>query len=245
MAAGPSLAARLPAEIPFYVMHAGGRLPRRWATPEIWKESLYPWPFDPLTGPYARSANDLAKIAIHCGMLRRLDSRWGTFWQGDFTSFDKPGVYQIETEHQFSLPFAIDPAIYDRLVRGYLVYLRAQRSGCDVPGVRPATNTDDAVLDTDGSYVPVAGGWYDAGDLRKWMSLTAFHLEALFRCWHSGPEAFPWEIIVHDENHVDIVGIRFCRNIVQCDSRWAGAFTNRIEPKTLVSSSSFSLPRQA
>jgi hypothetical protein len=128
-------------------------------------------------------------------MLRRLDSRWGTFWQGDFTSFDKPGVYQIETEHQFSLPFAIDPAIYDRLVRGYLVYLRAQRSGCDVPRVRPATNTDDAVLDTDGSYVPVAGGWYDAGDLRKWMSLTAFHLEALFRCWHSGPEAFRPQIV--------------------------------------------------
>ena len=48
-----------------------------------------------------------------------------------------------------------------------------------MPGIRPLENADDGVLDTDGTYVPAAGGWNDAGDFRKWISQTSSHIEAL------------------------------------------------------------------
>jgi hypothetical protein len=47
-----------------------------------------------------------------------------------------------------------------------------QRSGYEIPGIRGAEHLDDGVLDTTKAQVAAAGGWYDAGDLRKWLFLT-------------------------------------------------------------------------
>jgi hypothetical protein len=48
-----------------------------------------------------------------------------------------------------------------------------------VPGIRRAEHLDDGVLDTTGQQIAAAGGWYDAGDLRKWLFLTLPNLAAL------------------------------------------------------------------
>ena len=118
-------------------------------------------------------------MAVYRGTLKKIVTRWGTFWQGDFTPFGQPGLYQIETESGFTTPFAIESNPYSRLIRSYLNYLRCQRSGIETPGIRPLENADDGVLDTDGTHVPAAGGWNDAGDFRKWISQTSSHIEAL------------------------------------------------------------------
>ena len=182
----------LPERIPFYVIPTGWILPRE--APAIYKEAVFTWPFDVLSARWAGNHEERMKKSVYHGEFTRREGRWGTHWRAEFDGFTKPGVYQIETERQFSLPFQVGDNIYERLVRGYMIYLHSQRAGCEVPGIRPAENVDDAVLDTDGSYVPASGGWFDAGDTRKWMSLTAFNVEGLYAAWHCGP-AFRTQVL--------------------------------------------------
>ena len=68
-------------------------------------------------------------------------------WQADFSRFRTPGSYQIETDWQISPPFAIRARVYDRILAGYLTFLRAQRCGCAVFGVHDACHLDDGILD--------------------------------------------------------------------------------------------------
>ena len=165
----------LPDEIPFYVDHLLSRVKREQHLPKAWTGAFFDWPFDIDKGKYV--GDD--RSAAYRGTLKKIVTRWGVFWQGDFTKFDQPGLYQIETEYGFTTPFAIESNPYNRLIRSYLNYLHCQRSGIETPGIRPLENADDGVLDTDGSYVPAAGGWNDAGDFRKWISQTSSHIEAL------------------------------------------------------------------
>ncbi|MBI4876214.1 MAG: glycoside hydrolase family 9 protein [Acidobacteria bacterium] len=41
-----------------------------------------------------------------------------------------------------------------------------------VPNVHPACHLDDAIRRDTGEHADVAGGWHDAGDVRKWMDAT-------------------------------------------------------------------------
>ena len=167
-----------PDEIPFYVDRLLARMKREQHLPKAWTGAFFNWPFDIDKGKYVGDRSG-AGVSAYRGTLKKVATRWGIFYQGDFTEFAQPGLYQIETEYGFTTPFVIENNPYDRLIRSYLNYLHCQRSGTEIPGIRPLENADDGVLDTDGSYVPAAGGWNDAGDFRKWISQTSSHIEAL------------------------------------------------------------------
>lgn len=165
----------LPSVVPFYLRQNCLRMERdRPATPGF--SARFPSPYNLLQGPLTRKD---ASSAFFAGELIQRDTKWGRLWQADFSNFTTPGSYQIETDSQISPPFAIRERIYDRLIAGYLTFLRAQRCGCEVFGVHTACHTDDGVLDRDGSPWPVTGGWHDAGDFRKWLAFTQLHLDAL------------------------------------------------------------------
>ena len=142
----------LPDEIPFYVDHLLSRMKREQHLPKAWTGAFFDWPIDIDKGKYIGQDSD---ISAYRGTLKKITTRWGTFWQGDFTAFVKPGIYQIETEYGFTTPFVIESNPYNRLIRSYLNYLYCQRSGIETPGIRPVENADDAVLDTDGSSFPL------------------------------------------------------------------------------------------
>ncbi len=183
----------LPDRIPFYVQHVADRIVRDIEKPKFWSDKTFRWPYDPLSGRFVhpvRIYRGFRDKYFYKGALVKKTSRWGTFWQGDFSQFKTPGIYQIETEYQLTTPFMIDARPYERLLRGFLVYLYSQRSGFDVPGIRPAMHLDDAVLDKDGAQIKAAGGWYDAGDLRKWMAFTQANLEALCHIHNTAHPAF-------------------------------------------------------
>lgn len=165
----------LPESIPFYLRQNCLRMARSAKTEERFSPR-FPSPYDLLRG---KLTFDGASQPLYRGELRRLSSRWGTLWQADFTDFDTPGSYQIETDWQVSPPFAIRDRIYDRVIAGYLTFLRAQRCGCAVFGVHDACHLDDGILDSDGSPHQATGGWHDAGDLRKWLAFTLYHVETL------------------------------------------------------------------
>jgi len=177
---------KLPDKIPFYITPVGYR--RQREAPEIQEKVWSPYPFrfpiDISKGKYTRTGEK----SLYQGFLYKRETPWGIFWQGDFSEFQKEGVYQIENEYSFSVPFEIDQRVYERLERGYLVFLSNQRSGIEIPGVRRMLHADDGRLDYDSSYFPAAGGWYDAGDWRKWLTLTQVNIEALvLMAQHSHP----------------------------------------------------------
>lgn len=167
----------LPDEIPFYITILGQRKKRGPSSIQapVWSDRSFPFPIDIDKGSYVE--NDSAEV--YKGLLKKSNTAWGQFWQADFSDFTDLGIFQIENEYGFSLPFAIEDHIYEKLERSYLVFLGCQRSGVEIPGVRPMMHADDGRLDSDFSFYPASGGWYDAGDWRKWMTLTQGNIEAL------------------------------------------------------------------
>ena len=193
----------LPDSIPFSVHRVPSRFARPGSIPTGWSGVRFPWPFDigrgPIDAPSARSAEGDADLGggglaqgldVFCGVLSRTESRWGRGWQGDMSQLTQAGIFHVETEVAFSYPFQVSDRVYDRLLRGYPIYLSCQRSGIEVEGVRPAMHVDDAILDTDGTQIPAGGGWNDAGDARKWLGQTLPYLEALSGMLIRGPSSF-------------------------------------------------------
>lgn len=168
-------ASRLPDLIPFYLRQNCLRMPRE-ARPADGFSERFPAPYDLLRG---KLAHNRAASVFYQGELKKITSRWGTLWQADFSAFNIPGSYQIETDWQISAPFAIQDRIYDRILAGYLTFLRAQRCGTAIFGVHEACHLDDGILDSDGTPHSAVGGWHDAGDFRKWLAFTLNHIEAL------------------------------------------------------------------
>lgn len=165
----------LPERVPFYLRQNCLRLERDHPAEPVFS-ARFPSPYDLLHGPLTTRGT---RAAFYTGELVRRSTRWGTLWQADFTNFTAPGSYQIETTAQISPPFAIREHLYDRIIAGYLTFLRAQRCGTAVFGVHETCHLDDGILDRDGSAWPVTGGWHDAGDFRKWLAFTLHHLDAL------------------------------------------------------------------
>ncbi len=170
----PGDASALPETIPFYLRQNCLRLPRSVTRGDGFS-ARFPSPFDLLRGKLVPAEGSV----LYQGELRRISSRWGPMWQADFSRFKIPGSYQIETDWQVSPPFAIHDRVYDRIIAGYLTFLRAQRCGYELFGIHAACHLDDGILDTNGSPLPAAGGWHDAGDFRKWLAFTLYHVEAL------------------------------------------------------------------
>jgi hypothetical protein len=165
----------LPNEVPFYVRHFFDRMQRDQPSPKDWNARYFRWPFEIAKGNLVLEGSRV----LHTGTLRKVQSRWGAFWQGDFDSFSTPGLYQIESPAGCSYPFAIGERLYERLQRTFLNFLSCQRSGAEIPGVRPADHLDDGILDVSKEQILANGGWYDAGDLRKWLFLTQPNLATL------------------------------------------------------------------
>ena len=161
--------------IPFYIRQNCIRMERD-VPPIEGFSARFPAPYDLMRGNL--TLRD-ACAAYFRGELVRVESSWGPVWQADFSDFQQTGSYQIETDRAISPPFAIREGVYDRIILGYMNFLRAQRCGTAVFGVHEACHLDDGVLDVDGTPLDTTGGWHDAGDFRKWMAFTQYHVEAL------------------------------------------------------------------
>jgi hypothetical protein len=187
---------KLPNEIPFYVQAMWTRKKRNHNVmtaeqAKVFNASPFRYPVEIAGGKYDTNTKDSLEGAFYKGVLKKKQTAWGTFWQGDFSNFKTEGIYQIECEYAFSTPFMIEEKLYDRLVRSYLNFMYGQRSGVEIPGIRTeALHEDDARLDSTGEYIPVAGGWYDAGDWRKWIALTSGNIEALSLIVQKGHKGF-------------------------------------------------------
>jgi len=100
---------------------------------------------------------------------------------GDFSNIEREGMYQVSIGDEVSVPFFIRPDAWRRTLPKAAGYYRWQRCGVEVPNVHPACHLDDARRRDTGQHVDVAGGWHDAGDLRKWMSTALVNAIGLLR----------------------------------------------------------------
>ena len=157
-------------------------------------------------------------------VLAAARSDFGPSLTADFTDLERPGMYQITVGDEHSVPFFIDEQVWRRTLPKAVGYYRYQRCGVEVPGVHPACHLDDARRRDSGQHVDVAGGWHDAGDLRKWMDVTMLNGIALLNLMRNLPEPRPG-----DPTHEQILeevryGNRYFLKMQDADGKiWADA----------------------
>jgi len=128
--------------------------------------------------------------AVLSGRLRVADSPLGAFSVGDFSECAAPGIYRVALpdtgEHSYQ--FAIADGAFGLVPPMLLNFVHNWRSGNFENALRGPTHLDDARRTDTGMVSDAAGGWYDAGDLRKWMVHT--NLPAL--AFMDAHERLPW-----------------------------------------------------
>ncbi len=120
--------------------------------------------------------------------LAETRSDFGPCLTADFTDLNRPALYQITVGKENSIQFAVHEDVWRRTLPKAFGYYRYQRCGVEVPLVHPACHLDDARRRDTGEHVDEVGGWHDAGDLRKWMSVTMLNGIALLNLLRNNPE---------------------------------------------------------
>jgi hypothetical protein len=119
---------------------------------------------------------------IYKGHLERKTSPMGTFLTGDFSDLVHPGLYRIvfPKDQGRSFHFMISDGIFHPVICLFLDFVHHWRSGNFENDWRNETHLDDAIRSDTGTYHDAAGGWYDAGDLRKWMTMSTLPILGFF-----------------------------------------------------------------
>ncbi len=111
---------------------------------------------------------------VYRGRLFPVSSHMGDYMVGDFSELKTPGIYRIFIPELniHSNQFMISNGVFSQLPRLFLDHMHDWRSGDHQNMWRGPSHLDDGVRSDTGEQIDVAGGWYDAGDLRKWMVHT-------------------------------------------------------------------------
>ncbi len=111
---------------------------------------------------------------VYRGELQLSRTDMGTHYIGDFTALTTPGVYRVVVKEvdARSYQFVIADGAFSKLPRYFLDFVHDRRSGNFNDDLRRQSHLDDALRSDNGQYIDVSGGWYDAGDLRKWMTMS-------------------------------------------------------------------------
>lgn len=118
------------------------------------------------------SASSSTFKSCYEGEIEVVNTPLGTYGLCDFSSLATPGVYQVllpETGAR-SYQFTIADGVYHRLPYLFLDFVHELRSGYYTDDLRRPLNVDDGVRSDTGEVWNAVGGWYDAGDLRKWLA---------------------------------------------------------------------------
>ncbi len=103
---------------------------------------------------------------------------------GRFDGLTKAGIYVVRVGQESSEPFKISKGMYDGLIDVFLEFIEAQSSGKVVPNYRDAIHLDDALYKDPKTkelvHMDLVGGFYDAGDLRKYPSSNLRVAKSMF-----------------------------------------------------------------
>ncbi len=97
------------------------------------------------------------------------DTPFGATAICDLSALEARGGYFLQAGGARSRPFLIYDDVWRRAFRILLEWYRVASCGEAVPGYHERCHQADATT-PDGRRLDLAGGWHDAGDLRKWTS---------------------------------------------------------------------------
>ncbi len=119
--------------------------------------------------------------SVFRGTLARHDGPMGSWLVGDFSGLRAPGVYRAALPNgAFSFPFVISDGVWSPLPSLFLDYVHGRRCGDFDDDIRGPCHLDDGIRSDTGAHLDAAGGWHDAGDLRKWMVTTPLPILGFF-----------------------------------------------------------------
>lgn len=126
-----------------------------------------------------------------------------TIWRLDFTNYNIPGQYYLETDNgNISYPFVIGGDVYSLLKKDVFRFFYFQRCGQPLSSslwgnlARPTCHSQDtnaSMVDTSFNflrYKNVSGGWHDAGDYVKYTFNNAITTVFLAKSYLENPLAF-------------------------------------------------------
>src|SRR5690606_3087188 len=120
-----------------------------------------------------------------------------TTWRLDFSNVREPGRYhviargpQLEVR---SRTVRVDARAYQGAADTLLAYMRQQRSGFN-PYFRDSVHKLDGIIVDDpqreGQFIPVSGGWADAGDYLQYVTTSATATFQLMMSYRDHPNSF-------------------------------------------------------
>jgi hypothetical protein len=112
-------------------------------------------------------------ITVYKGRLQKKQGPDGELYEGDFSSITRPGIYSVVLPEQKSRSyhFIISDGVFRDLPWLFVDFLHRWKGNVETP-LKGKSTSDDGIRSDNGTYHPVRSGWYDAGDLRKWMTHT-------------------------------------------------------------------------
>ena len=104
--------------------------------------------------------------------LKKQSSEMGEYLEGDFSELTAPGVYRcvLPGLKGWSYQFVLSDGVFHPLISYLLDAVHVRRSGAFENEWRGPSHLDDARRVDAGKVFDASGGWYDAGDVRKWMT---------------------------------------------------------------------------
>jgi hypothetical protein len=114
------------------------------------------------------------------GKLTRTGTELGDYLVGDFSAFDRPGIYRVAVAgnypfaggpgsklHVWSNDFVIGANVWDAALRKLVHYYRVQSCGPSKHGYNTPCHTGKIRRDDGGEAMPVLGGWHAADDCQR------------------------------------------------------------------------------
>ena len=120
-----------------------------------------------------------------------------TVYRGDFSDFEENGTYRVISGNERSAEFSIAENVYDKVFGDVLKAFYYLRCGCGLEEkyagvykhgkchVSPALLYDDKKTELD-----VSGGWHDAGDYGRYVTVGACAAAHLLYAYKMFPSAF-------------------------------------------------------
>jgi hypothetical protein len=129
---------------------------------------------EPLPAEF-RILDSNSRIVVFTGRTKPVAGKWGEFAyhaELDFSSFQKEGIYEVESGSTRSPTFRIGKNIHADTPDQLLEFMRQQRCGYN-PFVDASCHTFDGRTAygpaPPGTYLNATGGWHDAGDQLKYL----------------------------------------------------------------------------
>ena len=117
---------------------------------------------------------------VYTGRVRHVENERGRFDVLDFSEYDRPGRYRLESGGLHYADVLLNDPSEEALWKA-VNFFYCQRCGFPVPGKHSSCH-QDIVARHKGVLLSYSGGWHDAGDQSQQSAQTGEIVQALFEC---------------------------------------------------------------